>query len=42
MKAYISGTDRGLGLALAAKFLEYGYQVFAGQYGIDTSGLDAL
>jgi NAD(P)-dependent dehydrogenase (short-subunit alcohol dehydrogenase family) len=42
MKAYITGTDRGLGLALAAKFLEHGYQVFAGQYGIDSSGLDAL
>jgi NAD(P)-dependent dehydrogenase (short-subunit alcohol dehydrogenase family) len=42
MKAYITGTDRGLGLALAAKFLEHGYDVFAGRYGIDPSGLDAL
>jgi NAD(P)-dependent dehydrogenase (short-subunit alcohol dehydrogenase family) len=42
MKAYITGTDRGLGLALAAKFLEHGYDVFAGCYGIDPSGLDAL
>jgi NAD(P)-dependent dehydrogenase (short-subunit alcohol dehydrogenase family) len=42
MKAYITGTDRGLGLALAAKFLEHGYCVFAGRYGIDPSGLDAL
>jgi NAD(P)-dependent dehydrogenase (short-subunit alcohol dehydrogenase family) len=42
MKAYITGTDRGLGLALAAKFLEHGYDVFAGRYGIDASGLDAL
>ena len=30
MNAYITGTDRGLGLALAAKFLEHGYDVFAG------------
>jgi NAD(P)-dependent dehydrogenase (short-subunit alcohol dehydrogenase family) len=42
MKAYITGTDRGLGLALAAKFLEHGYHIFAGRYGIDPSGLDAL
>jgi NAD(P)-dependent dehydrogenase (short-subunit alcohol dehydrogenase family) len=42
MKVYITGTDRGLGLALAAKFLEHGYDVFAGFYGIDRSGLDAL
>ncbi len=42
MNVYITGTDRGLGLALAAKFLEHGYDVFAGCYGIDHSGLDAL
>jgi NAD(P)-dependent dehydrogenase (short-subunit alcohol dehydrogenase family) len=42
MKAYITGTDRGLGLALVAKFLEHGYYVFAGRYGIDPSGLEAL
>jgi NAD(P)-dependent dehydrogenase (short-subunit alcohol dehydrogenase family) len=42
MKVYITGTDRGLGLALAAKFLEHGYDVFAGCYGIDSSGLDTL
>lgn len=42
MKAYITGTDRGLGLALAVKFLEHGYDVFAGFYGIDRSGLEAL
>lgn len=42
MKAYITGTDRGLGLALAAKFLEHGNDVFAGFYGIDQSGLEAL
>jgi NAD(P)-dependent dehydrogenase (short-subunit alcohol dehydrogenase family) len=42
MKAYITGTDRGLGLALAATFLKHGYEVFAGRYGIDSSGLDAL
>jgi NAD(P)-dependent dehydrogenase (short-subunit alcohol dehydrogenase family) len=42
MKAYITGTDRGLGLALAAAFLKHSYDVFAGQYGIDPIGLDAL
>lgn len=42
MNVYITGTDRGLGLALAAKFLEHGYQVFAGVYGIDRSGIGAL
>ncbi len=42
MNTYITGTDRGLGLALAAKFLEDGFQVFAGKYGIDGTGLDAL
>jgi NAD(P)-dependent dehydrogenase (short-subunit alcohol dehydrogenase family) len=42
MNAYITGTDRGLGLALADKFLEAGFQVFAGKYGIDNTGLEAL
>jgi NAD(P)-dependent dehydrogenase (short-subunit alcohol dehydrogenase family) len=42
MNAYITGTDRGLGLALAAKFLEAGFKVFAGIYGIDSAGLGAL
>lgn len=42
MKAYITGTDRGLGLALVATFLKHGYEVFAGCYGIDSTGLDAL
>ncbi len=42
MNAYITGTDRGLGLALAASFLEHGYEVYAGYYGIDPSGLEAL
>ncbi len=42
MNVYITGTDRGLGLALAAKFLEHGDTVFAGCYGIDESGLNAL
>jgi NAD(P)-dependent dehydrogenase (short-subunit alcohol dehydrogenase family) len=42
MKAYITGTDRGLGLALATAFLEHGYDVFAGCYGIDAKGLEAL
>ena len=39
-KAYITGTDRGLGLALAETFLKYDYTVFAGCYGIDRSGLE--
>jgi NAD(P)-dependent dehydrogenase (short-subunit alcohol dehydrogenase family) len=30
--AFITGTDRGLGLALAARLLETGWRVFAGQY----------
>ena len=42
MNAYITGTDRGLGLALAAQFLQHGYDVFAGLYGIDAGGLEAL
>ncbi len=42
IKAYITGTDRGLGLALASTFLRHGYDVFAGQYGVDPSGLAAL
>jgi NAD(P)-dependent dehydrogenase (short-subunit alcohol dehydrogenase family) len=42
MKVYITGTDRGLGLALATIFLKHGYEVFAGQFGIDPRGLAAL
>lgn len=42
MNVYITGTDRGLGLALATKFLEHGYHVFAGVYGIDPTGIDTL
>jgi NAD(P)-dependent dehydrogenase (short-subunit alcohol dehydrogenase family) len=42
MKAYITGTDRGLGLALVETFLMNGYMVFAGCYGIDRSGLERL
>jgi NAD(P)-dependent dehydrogenase (short-subunit alcohol dehydrogenase family) len=42
MNVYITGTDRGLGLALAAKFLDHGDKVFAGYYGIDPNGLNAL
>lgn len=42
MKAFVTGTDRGLGLAIASVFLEHGCEVFAGCYGIDASGLTAL
>lgn len=42
MNVYITGTDRGLGLALTAKFLEEGFQVFAGKYGIEGRFLDEL
>jgi NAD(P)-dependent dehydrogenase (short-subunit alcohol dehydrogenase family) len=42
MKAYITGADRGLGLALVETFLKNGYLVFAGYYGIDRSGLERL
>ncbi|RPJ39163.1 MAG: SDR family NAD(P)-dependent oxidoreductase [Chloroflexi bacterium] len=42
MKAYITGTDRGLGLALVETFLKYGYTVYAGYFGIDRSGLERL
>jgi len=30
--AYVTGADRGLGLALVRQLLQEGYQVFAGQY----------
>jgi NAD(P)-dependent dehydrogenase (short-subunit alcohol dehydrogenase family) len=42
MKAYITGTDRGLGLALVETFLKRGFQVFAGCYGLDRSELERL
>lgn len=42
MKAYITGTDRGLGLGLTTVFLTGGHTVFAGFYGIDDTGLKAL
>jgi NAD(P)-dependent dehydrogenase (short-subunit alcohol dehydrogenase family) len=32
LTAYVTGADRGLGLALVKVLLEQGYQVFAGQY----------
>jgi NAD(P)-dependent dehydrogenase (short-subunit alcohol dehydrogenase family) len=31
--AFITGADHGLGLALAARFLDAGFRVFAGRYG---------
>jgi NAD(P)-dependent dehydrogenase (short-subunit alcohol dehydrogenase family) len=40
--AYITGADRGLGLGLATVFLEAGYHVFAGCYGLDETGLLSL
>lgn len=40
--AYITGTDRGLGLGLATVFLKAGYFVFAGFFGLDDSGLKKL
>jgi NAD(P)-dependent dehydrogenase (short-subunit alcohol dehydrogenase family) len=39
---FITGADRGLGLALCAKLLEQGWQVFAGQYMPAWSELSAL
>ena len=41
-KAYITGADHGLGLALVEAFLRNGDFVFAGFYGLDRSGLDSL
>ncbi|WP_395143744.1 SDR family NAD(P)-dependent oxidoreductase [Armatimonas sp.] len=40
--AYITGADRGLGLGLTEALLERGFRVFAGEYGLDPAGLDAL
>ena len=40
--AYVTGADRGLGLALVAELLERGYTVFAGSYLTDAEGLVAL
>lgn len=39
---YITGADRGLGLALSRSFLEHGYHVFAGRYMKDWTELDGL
>ncbi|SDN98416.1 SDR family oxidoreductase [Alkalicoccus daliensis] len=39
---YITGADRGLGLALSRSFLEQGYYVFAGRYMQDWTELDTL
>lgn len=40
--AFVTGADRGLGLALTERLLEKGWRVFAGQYMPDWPALDAL
>jgi NAD(P)-dependent dehydrogenase (short-subunit alcohol dehydrogenase family) len=40
--AFVTGADRGLGLALCAELLERGWHVFAGQYMTDWPELAAL
>ncbi|WP_058301268.1 SDR family NAD(P)-dependent oxidoreductase [Gorillibacterium timonense] len=40
--AYVTGADRGLGLALTEGLLERGYQVYAGSYMSDWPELDRL
>ena len=40
--AYVTGADRGLGLGLTEALLVRGFRVFAGEYGLDAVGLDAL
>ena len=40
--AYVTGADRGLGLGLTEALLIRGFRVFAGEYGLDAAGLDAL
>ena len=40
--AFVTGADRGLGLALTAGLLERGWRVFAGQYMPDWPSLAAL
>lgn len=39
---FVSGADRGVGLALAAVWLSKGHTVFAGQYAKETQGLTEL
>lgn len=39
---FVTGADRGLGLALTARLLEKGWRVFAGQYMPDWPELNAL
>lgn len=39
---FVTGTDRGIGLALAAQLLEDGYTVFAGGIMTDNPAMDAL
>lgn len=40
--AFVTGADRGVGLALVKGLLDQGYEVFAGQYTEDVPALQAL
>ncbi|NIK76201.1 NAD(P)-dependent dehydrogenase (short-subunit alcohol dehydrogenase family) [Paenibacillus castaneae] len=40
--AFVTGADRGVGLALAAQLLKQGCQVFAGQYAAEAAALQQL
>lgn len=42
MKALVTGADRGLGLAFTTLLLKEGWEVFAGQYMVEETGLTAL
>jgi NAD(P)-dependent dehydrogenase (short-subunit alcohol dehydrogenase family) len=39
--AYVTGTDRGLGLALAENLLKRGFTLFSGEYGLTEKGQQA-
>ncbi len=42
LSAFVTGADRGLGLGLTKRLLERGFLVFAGEFGIDPSGLNEV